>query len=538
MAEPYRAEPAPVRERPRADPTPGGVEPRPTTIPLRHPRRSRIDSLAIGSPLAAAFVGALIGEFGGHVPEAGAAGVEAGATSARSGSTTGEASAAGQTSTLPEEAYVPDILALQPTSLKSAGAASYEPAAGSPTSMAAAQATVAEGQLVPEASASLSAKAGSESAPSYSYSFGSGGGGGAGSGLQEASAAFTDAGPGDIGSYVVGTDGDDLIIGTAADDRLFGEDGDDTIYGREGDDLLDGGAGNDRLFGEEGDDVLLGQTGNDLLDGGPGNDDLFGGEGDDILRGQQGRDELDGGDGNDILDGGPGPDVLEGGPGNDVAYIDDRNDFSLEDLDGVDTVVIEEGYWESVRSAPESAGFNGLEEGGVTFRMHDDLDPGALPAGTKPFVQGMHNVENLTLKGSASHDIVGNESDNRFLGNDGDNRVYGLDGDDILDGRGGDDVIDGGNGDDILRGFIGADTLRGRGGDDTYQLSSQNSETVRISDNVGHNRIEFESGVGGAITTREIGGDLFIFAEGHDNPVAIVSNYDPSKFSGIDDLIA
>lgn len=99
----------------------------------------------------------------------------------------------------------------------------------------------------------------------------------------------------DLGGYLTGGDGDDVIAGSygtggGGDDVLtvrsgVGGSGDDvlrcfprntpcTLRGGTGDDLLTGGTSFDRIFGRSGDDRLLGGADGDFLHGGAGADAL------------------------------------------------------------------------------------------------------------------------------------------------------------------------------------------------------------------------------------------------------------------------
>ncbi|MCY4375293.1 MAG: calcium-binding protein [Spirochaetaceae bacterium] len=85
----------------------------------------------------------------------------------------------------------------------------------------------------------------------------------------------------DLGSNVLGTEGDDNLSGT----QVSGGEGDDTItvtgtfmnyaHGGEGDDQITGGAG---MI-----DILVGGEGDDTIDGGTGTNYVHGGEGDDTF---------------------------------------------------------------------------------------------------------------------------------------------------------------------------------------------------------------------------------------------------------------
>ena len=68
---------------------------------------------------------------------------------------------------------------------------------------------------------------------------------------------FDTASPTDVGDFIEGRDGKDILLGGAGEDILFGSDGDDFLSGGSGDDLLVGGEGADRLDGGFDDDVLV-----------------------------------------------------------------------------------------------------------------------------------------------------------------------------------------------------------------------------------------------------------------------------------------
>ncbi len=116
-----------------------------------------------------------------------------------------------------------------------------------------------------------------------------------------------------------------LVLAGEGHDTVHAGYGADTVHGEGGDDLLMGmgvtaapgmaGASNARLdLG----DWMDGGAGNDILVGGGGDDDLRGGLGNDLLQGDWGNDTLRGGAGDDRLVGGLGADKLLGGAGADV----------------------------------------------------------------------------------------------------------------------------------------------------------------------------------------------------------------------------
>ena len=423
MGEPQRVRSAPrprgpgrvIDDRPGADPRRAGLASQPQ-------RRSRIDSLAVGSPLAAAFVGILVGELAGAA-ESGPLPAGNPTMPIGHGSTAGPGGGGSAERSLPSEGEASGPLnGTSETALASASVDGTQSVTGAAGGHGGSGGSAATRAVVPDPSAAVAAKVSMSAAPSYSYNFGSG------NGYDEAAfqgSGQPPGGPGTIGSYVTGTGGDDVIIGTDADDSLFGGPGDDTIYGLAGDDLLDGGTGHDRLYGGEGDDALFGRAGNDRLEGGPGNDDLDGGAGRDELFGNEGRDRLAGGPGDDLLDGGPGADRMEGGPGSDTLVMDSVVDVALEDArplgGGNDTLVIRPDHTSGL-------GAFGAED--ATFVLHDDLTA-ALPAGAGAYRQQVDpDIENIQLQGTANHAVIGNDGANRIEGNAGDNLLSGGGGND------------------------------------------------------------------------------------------------------------
>ncbi len=128
----------------------------------------------------------------------------------------------------------------------------------------------------------------------------------------------------DVETFIVGTNGDDILNGTSGRDFVYGGGGNDHIRLYEGDDIGSGGTGDDAVWGDEDRDLLI---------GGLGRDKLYGGTQDDSVSGDAGDDELMGEDGNDVLSGGRGSDRLIGGAGIDT--------IKFARGDGRDSVVVE-----------------------------------------------------------------------------------------------------------------------------------------------------------------------------------------------------
>ncbi len=256
------------------------------------------------------------------------------------------------------------------------------------------------------------------------------------------------------------------LNGTLADDDFVGTLFADLIGGSFGDDRLSGAGGDDRLGGGFGDDTLTGDAGNDQLDGGDGNDRLIGNAGSDVL---------DGGAGNDILNGGVGSDALIGGSGNDLYLVDAVGDLVIEaQASGTD----------EVRSATIT----------IDLLLHV-------------------NVENATLLGTASLEIIGGAGANKLVGNSGSNAI---------DGDAGNDVIYGGNGIDILVGNLGNDRLFGGTGND-YVFSGAGADTV-------------QGGTGQDLLQGDAGADVFVFASAAEAGVGVNRDRITDLSAGVDDL--
>ncbi len=349
---------------------------------------------------------------------------------------------------------------------------------------------------------------------------------------EEAAAGTPEEDLGPIGRVATAGDADGAIEGTAADDVLRGGEGADVLRGFAGEDRLAGGAGDDLLEGGAGRDALLGEAGNDRLDGGDGNDRLDGGAGDDILEGGEGRDELLGGPGDDILEGGPGIDRLAGGPGDDILAVDHPADVAIEETGpggGADTLRVEAAYADNLAALRPGA----APDGAATFVVGGTVGR-ELPEGADGYLQQVRpGIEHVELRGTADHDVVGDDGANRLYGNAGDNGLWGEAGDDLLAGGAGEDLLYGGAGDDLLDGGEGADMLYGGAGDDTYLLGLAEDGPDRIFDTEGVNGLRFEGPADSELAARLDGGDLEILADGQN--IATILGYadDPGAWKEI-----
>ena len=301
--------------------------------------------------------------------------------------------------------------------------------------------------------------------------------------------------------------------------------------GTPGDDVLVGTESHDAISGAEGDDVISGLGGSDILNGNGGDDQLFGGAGQDRLDGGAGDDLLEGGDDNDL-------DLLQGGLGDDVIIIESHNDVALERdfgayADDEDLVIVREGYADDLPHGEQSS----------TFVFADNLGS-ALPTGASGYRQLLSDgIEHVQLEGTADHDIFADDLNNRLAGNAGDNVIYsgagndqlsGGAGADRLDGGDGDDELKGGSGDDIIAGGSGEDLLYGDAGDDAFVIGLNDSAIDTVFDHEGANRLILDGVTDQTVEASLLDNDLYVTVDG--TPVAKVDGYigNEGAFAGID----
>jgi len=507
--------------------------------------RARIDGLALGAPVTAAFVGMMLAK--GQLAGAGSSGAQADVVPANGlGAATGETVVMGRGESVAEAGAASEPLDGQETELQ---VAALDPISVGP---AAAQGTLAvdgtDGPPPVVSGGTVEAAAGGATGiGDITVNMAVPGGLLLGELVDPGAVGGSDLPP--VGAFASGGAGNDTLEGTERSDHLEGGAGDDLIYGFGGNDWLDGGTGNDQVFGGSGADTLLGGSGEDLLDGGNGADLLLGGEDGDVLRGGGGADDLRGGTGNDSLDGGSGADRLSGGAGNDLLIVDNRSDLALESAYGAD------GGGHDVLQVND-----GFSSSPVTFVLGDDL--GATADGTsadRHQVDG--EIEDLVLTGSSGHGAIGDSRDNSLVGNAGNNTLHGAAGDDLLQGGDGDDLLDGGLGsdridggsgrdilsggegadeirggaeDDLLSGGLGADQLYGEAGDDGYTIGLNDSAVDSVFDHEGSNHIALEGVAGETVEAAVVGDDLYLIAD--KNTVAVVRDYvgHEDNFAGVD----
>ncbi|MBO6629674.1 MAG: hypothetical protein JJ939_14760, partial [Alphaproteobacteria bacterium] len=235
----------------------------------------------------------------------------------------------------------------------------------------------------------------------------------------------------DIGQYVLGGGGDDIIYGKAGDDYYLGESGNDR---------LDGGVGNDRLDGGVGSDTLVGRVGNDTY--------MFGyGDGMDVIEESSGVAEVD---------------VLEFKSSvrpEDVSIALVGTDLTVSLRGSTDTITIKN--WTDSGQSVERFRFLGTNQtvniagwSSLWFAEFFNGDPNHFRWSGEIAVASVNDGDSA----QGRPDL--------FFGTEAGDHLVGMGGDDVLLGLAGDDVLEGGVGDDTLSGGAGNDTLRGGAGDD------------------------------------------------------------------------
>ncbi|HEV2530157.1 calcium-binding protein [Phenylobacterium sp.] len=142
--------------------------------------------------------------------------------------------------------------------------------------------------------------------------------------------ADTYAGATGVSGAVHGGAGDDVIIAGLGTNYLRGDDGNDSIVGGSGFNDINGNLGDDTieghsqigdwLVGGQGNDLIESHTSGNILYGNIGNDTLVGGAGDEIIRGGQGDDSITAGAGRAWISGDRGDDTIQGGSGADTFH--------------------------------------------------------------------------------------------------------------------------------------------------------------------------------------------------------------------------
>ncbi|MEA3015792.1 MAG: hypothetical protein QOI38_514, partial [Sphingomonadales bacterium] len=344
----------------------------------------------------------------------------------------------------------------------------------------------------------------------------------------------------DVETFIVGTNGDDILNGTNGRDFVYGGGGNDHIHLFAGDDIGSGGSGDDAVWGDEDRDLLI---------GGAGDDKLYGGTQDDSLSGDAGNDELMGEDGADVLSGGRGDDLLVGGAGGDTYKFSrgDGRDLIVSEPAAAAADAANDANWQTIWQGDWLGDFGqewlGWDDTfrwrgiGATRRL--EMYVGAVTSvfaasDTIEFHIGIDIQDIVLVREGANLVLVVSEADAEFASaatardritiqnwyssadpgawgsstpvgrfafyqtgileaaTEGWSLIAGGDGADTISaaalgvasskfwitGGGGDDVVTGGAGDDILHGNGGSDELRGGGGKDVLYGGAGNNVLV------------------------------------------------------------
>jgi Ca2+-binding RTX toxin-like protein len=268
------------------------------------------------------------------------------------------------------------------------------------------------------------------------------------------------------GTYIVGTNRDEVIIGTVGADKLYGMGGNDLIIGLGGADYIDGGAGNDM--------IVAGSLSHNSWDetegtattiiGGAGSDSVFGYV-DGAISGSH-----------TVLDV-----VLDG--------VESLN------LDVTKMVAMPDQTYQglyiggsALDSAPEIVLYSTKANLDVDFHINTGTDydqPYTGSQGLKLNASALSN--NLYIGGTDNNDVItagfghdeisGGNGNDKLVGGFGDDTLYGNVGNDTLIGGAGDDSLVGGDGNDVLSGGAGNDLMIGGEGADRFVGPAQGNDT-------------------------------------------------------------
>ncbi|KQM36423.1 calcium-binding protein [Sphingomonas sp. Leaf10] len=297
--------------------------------------------------------------------------------------------------------------------------------------------------------------------------------------VTESAGSGTDGVEASSGSYILGTNVENLTYTGSGNFIGAGNALGNDIRGGAGNDMLDGGTGIDTLTGLAGDDIYIVDTAQDVVIevAGGGTDTVRSTAasytlGDNVenivLLGSNsinaagnGLDNvLSGNSGNNRIDGGAGADVMAGGKGNDTYVVDSLGD-----------VVTENG----------SSGIDTIETILATYTLKS-------------------NVENLVYNGAGNFTGTGNSSDNVITGGVGNDYIDGGSGKDTMTGLGGNDTYVVGRSDDLV--------VEGANGGSDQVLSS--AESYTLATNVESLRLigEGRNGTGNALANEIVGNGL------------------------------
>lgn len=329
-----------------------------------------------------------------------------------------------------------------------------------------------------------------------------------------------------LGSHVVGTNGDDTLTGTSRDDVFEGGLGDDQLLGTGGSDvyIYRQGDGSDDIDDDANEansidtfrftdlnasDITASRNGIDLkltilgtgdvitidrqwydepaywgfekiefadgsswdratimaIEVGP----IIGGPGNDVLNGTSGDDVFECGLGNDRLLGGAGADIYIYRSGDGTDYIDDE----ASEPNSVDTL-----RFTDLNASDISAVRNGINLDITVLSTGDVITIDEQWYNSSAY-WGFEKIEfadgtfwnRTTIMAIQPPPIVGTSGDDILNGTSGNDTLDGGAGNDTLNGGAGDDIHLGGAGNDLLIGNVGTDSFDGGAGVDTLDFT-------------------------------------------------------------------
>lgn len=292
---------------------------------------------------------------------------------------------------------------------------------------------------------------------------------------------------GDLGSYLIGGPGSDVIYGTVGDDTFsisFSDLEEDSLYGGGGTDavVISGGSASNFTYAD-----LLAWTASitiydNRVSGTVGNDTInFGGfqitTGIPLplllpfqMDGYDGNDLLVGSSNRDFIDGGTGRDTMDGRGGDDAYRVDSRNDLVLESSGGGYDVVACNLRTYTLPDFVERVEF--FATGAITAFGNSEDNIFDFYGNSGAEVRGYGGNDELgpsllSFGGSGNDGLSAVAASSTLYGGGGADFLTGSQGDDILYGGAGNDQVNGQNGNDSLYG-TGGDTMDGGEGGDTY----------------------------------------------------------------------
>lgn len=339
----------------------------------------------------------------------------------------------------------------------------------------------------------------------------------------------------DVGSYVRGFGGADIIFGNNGQDLIYGGDGNDDIYGiGQGDVEFQ-----EQFYGEDGSDrIFLGWSSTwALADGGAGNDwvdflyldhkltlDLTKTENSgssfnpsnfatsryDVVNvenaaGTRLDDTIIGTSDNNILQGNDGSDIIESGAGQDTLSFADNSGKVKVNLSQTapDGTLITDEYGADGSADADTVVSNDTVTGGITSLVGSDFNDELTGDIRNNFIDG--GLGDDLIRGGDGNDIlVGKSGNDDIRGQSGVDQIDGGAGDDTIQGDNDNDTLLGGTGNDIVQGDHGDDWLEGGDGDDRLQGGNDHDN---LRGDAGNDSVFGDSGDDSIFWTSQDGND-------------------------------